>query len=734
VPRKRKPVEIFYSYSHRDEKLRDKLHTHLAVLERGRLISEWHDRKITAGDEWKGRIDERLKSAAIILLLVSPDFVASDYCYDVELRHALKRHRRGDARVIPIILRPCEWKFTPFAALQSLPTDGRPITTWTNRDKAFLEIANGIRKAVLDLAALRPPPPVRWIVEIKAQLNEFDQKTLDKILVFLRNQTGDRHLALLRVEKGSVKLVLEGSESGFHKLWGLFKRGSTLKIFDFEILAIQSEQQSFLTEVSTATQIISSPFDSKISALHQLPPSPVDFIGRVEELNELLFPKGETSSVSTVVHGMHGVGKTALALKVANQVRPKYPDAQFFLDLKGMDQNPWQPVQAMTHIIRAFVGNTQLPERDEGRRELYLSVLQGKRVLLLMDNALDAQQIQPLMPPPGCLLLATSQQRVSIPGLVEMNLDGLKPQDAAVLLLSIAPRLRREKPAQIEELGRLCGFIPLALRVVGHALQENKEINPKDYIREMAGISERFPELGDETALQVNYLLLNESLRKRFRFLAIFPDTFDLKTASAIWGVNIVEAENSLADLITYSLIEFDEISRRYRLHDLVRSFANARLSVEQQAIEEFRLKREEHVTQKGKKHKRLHDPNWGKPGPIGPVLPVVTSFEQAVKEFKLTPEQYIRSTRLQEWARRNKIARDIPKKRSNPNWGKPEPIGPVLPVVTSFEQAVKEFKLTPEQYIRSTRLREWARRNKTANDIPEALLQAWELEKGTNR
>jgi hypothetical protein len=700
VSPKRKPVEIFYSYSHRDEKLREKLHTHLAVLQRGRLISEWHDRKITAGDAWKGCIDERLKSAGIILLLVSPDFVASDYCYDVELRHALKRHRRGDARVIPIILRPCEWKFTPFAALQSLPTDGKPITTWTNRDKAFLEIANGIRKAVLELAALSSSPPIRWIVEIKAQLDEFDQKTLDKILVFLRNQTGDRHLALLRVEKGSVRFVLEGSEGGFHKFWVLFNQGSTRKIFDFEILTIQSEQQTLLTEVSTATPRVSSPIDPRISALHRLPPSPVDFIGRTEELNELLSAIGETGSVSAVLHGMNGVGKTALALKLANEVRPEYPDAQFFLDLKGMDQNPWQPMQAMTHIIRAFVGATELPENQQDLRELYLSILQGKRVLLLMDNAHDAQQIQPLMPPSGCLLLVTSRSRVSLPGLVEMSLNGLKPQDAVELLLGIAPRLRKEERAQIEELARRCRYVPLALQAVGHALQENKEISSKDYVLQMAGSSERLglTGLGDEAALQVSYDLLKEDLRQRLRFLAIFLDTFDLKAASTVWQVDIGEAEDILADLITYSLIEFDEISRRYRLHDLVRSFVYERLSAAEQMTAH---KRSRHY--------------------LEALVPVATSIEKEMK-FKLKPDQYIRQSIKKQ------------RKRSNPNWGKPEPIGPVIPIVTSFEQAVKEFNLAPDQYIRSSRLREWARRNRTANDIPESLIQAWELEKETNR
>src|SRR5689334_19666079 len=107
-----------------DEKLRDRLEVHLSALKREGLISGWHDRKIGAGTEWKDAIDDNLKAANIILLLISADFLASDYCYDVELRHAMEQHEQGNARVIPVILRPCDWKKTIFAKLQPLPTDG----------------------------------------------------------------------------------------------------------------------------------------------------------------------------------------------------------------------------------------------------------------------------------------------------------------------------------------------------------------------------------------------------------------------------------------------------------------------------------------------------------------------------------------------------------------------------------------------------------------------------------
>lgn len=144
------PVTIFYSYAHADSALRNELEKHLSALRREGLIDEWYDRQIVAGTDWTQSIDEHLKTAAIILLLVSADFLASDYCYSNEMQKAMKRHQNGGARVIPIILRPVDWQTMPFAKLQALPSSGKPVTTWINRDEAFLDITKGIRKAVED--------------------------------------------------------------------------------------------------------------------------------------------------------------------------------------------------------------------------------------------------------------------------------------------------------------------------------------------------------------------------------------------------------------------------------------------------------------------------------------------------------------------------------------------------------------------------------------------------------
>ena len=151
----RRALRLFYSYSHKDEELHNELETHLKLLQRQGLIEPWHDRRITAGEDWKGQIDENLERADIILLLVSADFIASDYCYDTELKRALERHEASDVRVIPVIVRDVNWQMAPFAMLQSLPKNGKAVMLWPNKDSAWRNVAEGIEKAIEKILARR---------------------------------------------------------------------------------------------------------------------------------------------------------------------------------------------------------------------------------------------------------------------------------------------------------------------------------------------------------------------------------------------------------------------------------------------------------------------------------------------------------------------------------------------------------------------------------------------------
>lgn len=149
---------LFFSYSHADENLRDQLETHLSGLRRQEIISSWHDRRITAGTELDAAIDSHIETADVILLLISPDFIASDYCYEREMKRALERHGRGEARVIPVILRPCDWHDLPFGRLLAAPRDGRPVTMWPNMDEAFLDIVRAVKRALTELG--QSPKPI----------------------------------------------------------------------------------------------------------------------------------------------------------------------------------------------------------------------------------------------------------------------------------------------------------------------------------------------------------------------------------------------------------------------------------------------------------------------------------------------------------------------------------------------------------------------------------------------
>jgi TIR domain len=152
------PVTIFFCYAREDEALLVKLKAHLRPLQWEGLIDIWHDRDISAGTEWEQEISLHLNAAQIILLLVSPDFMNSDYCYSTEMKKAVERHERKEARVIPVILEHVSWQVDPLNKLQALPTDARPVMSagWHSTNEALFNITEGIRKVVVELMSQNP--------------------------------------------------------------------------------------------------------------------------------------------------------------------------------------------------------------------------------------------------------------------------------------------------------------------------------------------------------------------------------------------------------------------------------------------------------------------------------------------------------------------------------------------------------------------------------------------------
>ncbi len=316
------------------------------------------------------------------------------------------------------------------------------------------------------------------------------------------------------------------------------------------------------------------PSPPPLPARHQLPPIPRDFTGRHTELTELIdaFKEGETALLG--LSGMGGIGKTTLALKLAERLVPDYPDAQLYLDLKGMSTQPLSPSEAMAYVIRSLYPQTALPEREAELSGLYQSVLYHQRAILLMDNAASAEQVAPLMPPPSCILLVTPRYHFTLPGLYAKRLDVFPLEDACDLLRTIVPRIGDHA----EALAALCGALPLALRLTASTLAEREDLDSNAYIQRLLATPEGLQRTGVPASLRLSVDLLPVDLQQYWYMLAIFPDTFDSQAAAAVWALDQPVAEQTLSTLRAYSLVEWRPENGRYRLHDLVRLFADKQL------------------------------------------------------------------------------------------------------------------------------------------------------------
>jgi tetratricopeptide (TPR) repeat protein len=319
----------------------------------------------------------------------------------------------------------------------------------------------------------------------------------------------------------------------------------------------------------------------------QLPSPPADFVGREAELAALRAAAGAGGPIAVFgLRGLGGVGKTALALKLAGELAPHYPDGQIFLDLQGVSTGvdgavPLSPAQAMAHVIRSFLPEARVPEGAAELAGLYRTVLHGRRVLLLMDNAAGREQVEPLIPPEGCALLATSRAHFQLPGAATRDLGELPEADARALLLGIAPRIGEEAGG----IAGLCGRLPFALRLAGSALADRPDLAPADYARSLARADHRFGPV--DASLEVSLELLGDEPRRLLCRLAVFPGTFDLEAAAAVWEREPDGANATMGELVTASLVEWE--AGRYRLHDLARLFARGRLGEEEAAVVERR-------------------------------------------------------------------------------------------------------------------------------------------------
>ncbi len=335
---------------------------------------------------------------------------------------------------------------------------------------------------------------------------------------------------------------------------------------------------------------LSQPFsdglpETPAAPVQQLPPPLPEFAGRAFELAELLAARGNHEIKILGLQGLGGVGKTTLALKLAHQIASHYPDAQIFVDLKGASSQPLSIAEAQSHVIRAFLPAARLPENEAELGQMYNAVLYGKRALLLLDNAVNAQQLSPLLPPETCLLIVTSRQHISLPQMFTSRLEALPPSEAREMLHRLLPNIGYGAEAVAE----LCGHLPLALRLAASALTLHPDMGVGNYIEHLHRIQQEGTRRPVETVLRLSYELLVPGLRKLWRTLATFPDSFDIPAAAAIWQINPARAENALQRLMAYSLVERNRATGRFRLHDLMMRFAETCLHEDERAVASYR-------------------------------------------------------------------------------------------------------------------------------------------------
>jgi len=322
-------------------------------------------------------------------------------------------------------------------------------------------------------------------------------------------------------------------------------------------------------------------------ALHQLRAPVSDFVGREREIDQLVqalsrAASGGAAAAISGVRGMGGIGKTELARVVAHRLKETFPDAQILIELRGASSSPLTPEQALQTVIRAFEREAKLPDDLSQLKAIYSSVLAGKRVLILADDAKDAGQVRPLLPPGGCALLITSRYRFSVAGMAALDLGTLRSEEAEKLLVEICPRIGTYAGA----LARLCGYLPLALTVAARTLEANDTRAVARYLEQLA--TERLKHLTDpdapddpqasvEASLRLSYDALELAAQRAMGQLSVFPTSFDVAAALAVVAVEREVAE-MLELLRRRSLLEWDANLQRFSLHELVRVFAAARL------------------------------------------------------------------------------------------------------------------------------------------------------------
>jgi tetratricopeptide (TPR) repeat protein len=315
-------------------------------------------------------------------------------------------------------------------------------------------------------------------------------------------------------------------------------------------------------------------------ALFQMRSPVADFVGRNEEVSRMVTALRQ-GAPSGFVTGMPGIGKTEFAFQVAAMLRSDFPDAQLFVDMQGTSEPPRDPGQALSACIRAFVGpDRDLPEDIEALEKIYRSLLIDRRALIVLDDVANAAQVRPLLPPTGSALLITSRNALVLPRMVSVSLGQLSPAEALGLFKGISPNVPDETAVKICS---LCGYLPPAVRAAASMLAATPDLEPDTYAQQLSDEQKRIELLGNEgvnitleASFSLSYSRLPEETQRVLKCLSVFPDTFDAHAEEKICE----DPDHArLSDLIKLSLVSYDSEDKRYRLHSLMRLFAQRQLT-----------------------------------------------------------------------------------------------------------------------------------------------------------
>lgn len=521
-------LELVYCYARKDRALRDELDIHLAGLRRSGLITTWYDGVISPGTAWEQEIKIHLDAAHIILLLISPDFLASDYCYSREMTQAIDRHRRKEAYIIPVLLRPVDWMGTPFSALQMLPSNAQPVTRWTNQDDALEDVAKGIRQVVNKLLPQHLTIP---------SLDTPKLFTSEELLPQLPDQ-----------KQGRSKPV--------------------------EIETSQQQKQSQIKLLS------SSPLDHFPYRRNPL------FTGRDAVLQKLALSL-ETRKI-VALNGLGGIGKTQIAIEYAYRYQHDY---DYILWMKANSPEDWKiSIFAIANRFALYTVSEN-PKQDEliVMQSVKRWLQNHQRWLLIVDNGEDLSCLEDLLPThlKGHVLFTTQSHTV---GTLAQHIliEKMETEQGALFLLRRArmidfqdslDQVAETNRIEAGEISQLVDGLPLALDQAGAYIEETqcglgayKQLyqTQQDYLLKQRGTSKN--DHPDSVKTTVAMALKKIEQRSQtaadlLRLCAFFasaaiPEVFITEGSSTLplslkqVVTNPVELNEAVKVLLTYSLIQ----------------------------------------------------------------------------------------------------------------------------------------------------------------------------------